>query len=209
MRKHQRVSARLSRVSVNHANTPSAHEAEGVFVWPVAGLAFLRKSHGEKTPSPFSGLSSASIVARHRLRRLDSTRSFLTLFTSQKRRCFFARSPFKSLLFNQNKTADGKSHPLFYGAGGGTCFSAEKPRRENDSVIFRIRLSSPFRSIIKNKGVTDVTPLFLVPVAGLEPARCRQQWILSPPRLPFQHTGTERGYYIMPRLENQEGNAKK
>ena len=30
---------------------------------------------------------------------------------------------------------------------------------------------------------------FLVPVAGLEPARCRQRWILSPLRLPFHHTG--------------------
>ena len=29
----------------------------------------------------------------------------------------------------------------------------------------------------------------LVPVAGLEPARCRQRWILSPLRLPFHHTG--------------------
>ena len=27
--------------------------------------------------------------------------------------------------------------------------------------------------------------LDMVPVAGLEPARCRQQWILSPPRLPI------------------------
>ena len=29
----------------------------------------------------------------------------------------------------------------------------------------------------------------MVPVAGLEPARCRQRWILSPLRLPFHHTG--------------------
>ena len=29
----------------------------------------------------------------------------------------------------------------------------------------------------------------LVPVVGLEPTRCRHQRILSPPRLPFQHTG--------------------
>ena len=35
------------------------------------------------------------------------------------------------------------------------------------------------------KGMT----LFMVPVAGLEPARCRQRWILSPLRLPFHHTG--------------------
>ena len=31
--------------------------------------------------------------------------------------------------------------------------------------------------------------LFLVPVVGLEPTRHRWQRILSPPRLPFQHTG--------------------
>ena len=31
--------------------------------------------------------------------------------------------------------------------------------------------------------------LFLVPVTGLEPVRCRQRWILSPLRLPFHHTG--------------------
>ena len=30
---------------------------------------------------------------------------------------------------------------------------------------------------------------FVVPVVGLEPTRCRHQRILSPPRLPFQHTG--------------------
>ena len=28
-----------------------------------------------------------------------------------------------------------------------------------------------------------------VPAAGLEPARCRHQWILSPPRLPFRQAG--------------------
>ena len=30
----------------------------------------------------------------------------------------------------------------------------------------------------------------MVPVVGLEPTRHRWQRILSPPRLPFQHTGT-------------------
>jgi len=29
----------------------------------------------------------------------------------------------------------------------------------------------------------------MVPVAGLEPAPCCQDWILSPGRLPFHHTG--------------------
>ena len=38
--------------------------------------------------------------------------------------------------------------------------------------------------------------LFLVPKVGLEPTRCRQQWILSPSRLPFHHFGLLR-YYII------------
>ncbi len=38
----------------------------------------------------------------------------------------------------------------------------------------------------------------MVPVAGLEPARCRQQWILSPPRLPIPtHRRVGKGYYII------------
>ena len=36
--------------------------------------------------------------------------------------------------------------------------------------------------------VSSVSP-FMVPVVGLEPTRCLHQRILSPPRLPFQHTG--------------------
>ena len=38
----------------------------------------------------------------------------------------------------------------------------------------------------------DSRLLRLVPVAGLEPARGRPQWILSPSRLPFHHTGKKR-----------------
>ena len=38
----------------------------------------------------------------------------------------------------------------------------------------------------------------LVPVVGLEPTRHRWQRILSPPRLPFQHTGVFTwGYYSL------------
>ena len=36
----------------------------------------------------------------------------------------------------------------------------------------------------------------LVPAAGLEPALCRQNWILSPTRLPFHHAGEEQYDYI-------------
>ena len=35
----------------------------------------------------------------------------------------------------------------------------------------------------------DGLSIFLVPVTGLEPVRCRHRWILSPLRLPFHHTG--------------------
>lgn len=38
-----------------------------------------------------------------------------------------------------------------------------------------------FSELIPAKGV--------VPAVGLEPTRCRHQRILSPPRLPFRHTG--------------------
>ena len=37
---------------------------------------------------------------------------------------------------------------------------------------------------------------FLVPVAGVEPARCHHQWILSPPRLPIPtHRRLQRSLY--------------
>ena len=36
-----------------------------------------------------------------------------------------------------------------------------------------------------NKKPADIVDGFLVPVAGLEPARCRHRWILSPLRLPI------------------------
>ena len=35
----------------------------------------------------------------------------------------------------------------------------------------------------------ELAQIPFLPVAGLEPARCRQRWILSPLRLPFHHTG--------------------
>ena len=37
----------------------------------------------------------------------------------------------------------------------------------------------------------------MVPVVGLEPTRHRWQRILSPPRLPFQHTGMREVLYNM------------
>ena len=38
---------------------------------------------------------------------------------------------------------------------------------------------------IKNMGYPNGVSHILVPVAGLEPARCRHRWILSPLRLPI------------------------
>ena len=35
----------------------------------------------------------------------------------------------------------------------------------------------------------SLSRVLLVPKVGLEPTRCRQQWILSPSRLPFHHFG--------------------
>ena len=59
----------------------------------------------------------------------------------------------------------------------------------------RRRSSAPhldgFESLLgsKNKREAEASLLFLVPVTGLEPVRCRQRRILSPLRLPFHHTG--------------------
>ena len=41
----------------------------------------------------------------------------------------------------------------------------------------------------KKEGCKAASFFFVVPVVGLEPTRYRYQRILSPPRLPFQHTG--------------------
>src|SRR6185437_2720891 len=41
---------------------------------------------------------------------------------------------------------------------------------------------------------------WMVPLAGLEPARCRQQQILSLPRLPFRHRGIHRREAIAGRI---------
>ena len=47
-----------------------------------------------------------------------------------------------------------------------------------------------FRGSYANRGNgTELSSSDVVPVAGLEPARCCHQGILSPLRLPFRHTG--------------------
>ena len=50
--------------------------------------------------------------------------------------------------------------------------------------------------------------VFLVPVVGLEPTRYRYQRILSPPRLPFQHTGIFNFYTAMDEIPNIGGISK-
>ena len=46
-----------------------------------------------------------------------------------------------------------------------------------------------FKVIILKMKKHRIYRCFILPVAGLEPARCCQQQILSLPRLPFRHTG--------------------
>jgi hypothetical protein len=48
----------------------------------------------------------------------------------------------------------------------------------------------------------------LVPVAGLEPARRKHQRILSPPCLPFHHTGKKLVYFIIVQLNCQHFGAQ-
>lgn len=53
-----------------------------------------------------------------------------------------------------------------------------------------------------------IQAIILVPKAGLEPARCRQQRILSPPRLPFHHFGINENYITIPIVKTQEKQLK-
>ena len=55
------------------------------------------------------------------------------------------------------------------------------PARRHRSLRGRLRTK-------KGRHASACLP-FLVPVVGLEPTRVLPQRILSPPRLPFQHTG--------------------
>ena len=53
-----------------------------------------------------------------------------------------------------------------------------------------------FRGVCANRGNgTELRSSDVVPVVGLEPTRHRWQRILSPPRLPFQHTGMRMVFY--------------
>ena len=65
--------------------------------------------------------------------------------------------------------------------------------------IFRPKARKP-AWILRKKGWHLFCQPFMVPVAGLEPARCRHRWILSPLRLPIpshrQMLWKSRYYYI-------------
>ncbi len=81
---------------------------------------------------------------------------------------------------------------FFVGAGGGTRYGATRLHAhvsENSSPNCFLPLRSflfESRPNNKNRAKPKGLPRFLlVPVAGLEPARCRHQRILSPSRLPI------------------------
>lgn len=57
----------------------------------------------------------------------------------------------------------------------------------------------------KKQGAPKRVLLILVPEVGLEPTRYCYQWILSPSRLPFHHTGiSNECYYIINPRKNQD-----
>ena len=81
-------------------------------------------------------------------------------------------------------------------AGGRARFSAEKPRRLRQSTGLSPRAAFRARIPTIRKQRFQKESLFLVPVAGLEPARCCHRWILSPLRLPIPtHRRVQLGIY--------------
>ena len=82
-------------------------------------------------------------------------------------------------------------------------FSGEEAEKDFCGRLFFLAAIFPFSNEKACLGVTAKTDFFyrlkrqasqkldafLVPVAGLEPARRKHQRILSPPCLPFHHTG--------------------
>ena len=71
--------------------------------------------------------------------------------------------------------------------------------RATDKRSFKATALSPLWTLLNHKSPVPSSKqrarrsgpfvCCLVPVIGLEPTRHRCQWILSPPRLPFRHTG--------------------
>ena len=69
------------------------------------------------------------------------------------------------------------------------CFAPSSRREQQSPGLLHLDRFEPGSHPIKQKREAEASLFCLVPVAGLEPARCRQRWILSPLRLPFHHTG--------------------
>ena len=91
------------------------------------------------------------------------------------------------------------SRPLIFWKGGRPPHGhhphhgAEHPGCRERAACLGRRQSEDHQQLIQKKKkmrVYQKTPSkILLPAAGLEPARCRHQWILSPPRLPFRQAG--------------------
>ena len=125
----------------------------------------------------------------------------------------------RPLLFRASRLGDAKPTERAYHGAGGRTFALRRspcnvfpclPERE----AFRLRRNrKKLRSVrfvvcgtvsrfeigthkTNKKSVPCGTLFLLVPVAGLEPARCRHRWILSPLRLPIpSHRRVERYDY--------------
>ena len=119
----------------------------------------------------------------------DSLSRICLLFPSRRKPrgflFFCAQRPRLSSPFRLSKNnRDGRSHPYCFGAGDRTCFSAEKPRRENTSRCFQDPPFKSFHPIQKKQEMAKTISRFLVRVTGLEPAQPCDHKNLNLTRLP-------------------------
>ena len=71
---------------------------------------------------------------------------------------------------------------------GGLMTKKRRRWKQDKERLIDICLKTP--KALENKGkIQYFQGLSNLPAAGLEPARCCHQWILSPPRLPFRQAG--------------------
>ena len=111
--------------------------------------------------------------------------------------CLRQGRPLRVHFYNQRKS-QARWLGIFFGCGGRTryAFLPLAKIKVATSVCTGGRNCPPDSSTAmgssprhKNMGYPVRVSHILVPVAGLEPARHRWRWILSPLRLPFHHTG--------------------